>query len=182
MKSVQPDQAGNLGFLQPYIVDGETFSLSSGVSVLIQKYFLTFTPWKGVPIPNTYNGKAVIDWNGEPLFAELAVLRLFQSHGWEGVWVDSYHRKYRIGLPDVAEPVELPEKQKQLIESIRAKTGRSGGCWDVLVWKGEEVLFIELKRQKKDAIQDSQRWWLEASISEGIQSKNFAFLEWILDQ
>ena len=27
--------------------------------------------------------------------------------------VDSYRRKYRIGLPDVAGPVELPEKQKQ---------------------------------------------------------------------
>jgi len=178
MKSVQPDQAGNLGFLQPYKVDGESFSLSSGASVLIQKYFLTFIPWEGVPIQNTYNGKAVIDWNGEPLFAELAVLRLFQSHGWEGVWVDSYRRKYRVGLPDVTEPVELPEKQKQLIESIRAKTGRHGGCWDVFVWKGEYVLFIELKRSKKDRIQDSQRLWLEKSFETGLTSDNFAFLEW----
>jgi len=178
MKSVQPDQAGNLGFLQPYKVDGESFSLSSGASVLIQKYFLTFIPWKGAPIPNTYNGKAVTDWNGEPLFAELAVLRLFQSHGWEGVWVDSYRRKYRTGLPDVAEPIELPEKQKQLIESIRAKTGRSGGCWDVFVWKGEEVMFIELKRQKKDRVQDSQLVWLEKSLSFGLLSVNFVFIEW----
>jgi hypothetical protein len=98
------------------------------------------------------------------------------------VWVDSYRRKYRVGLPDVAEPVELPEKQKQLIESIRAKTGKHGGCWDVFVWKGEEVLFVELKRQKKDAIQDSQRLWLEASITKGVRSGNFAFIEWNLDQ
>ena len=180
MKSVQPDQAGNLGFLQPYKVDGELFSLSSGASVLIQKYCLTFIPWKGAPIPNTYNGKAVIDWNGESLFAELAVLRLFQSHGWEGVWVDSYRRKYRIGLPDVAGPVELPEKQKQLIESIRAKAGRSGGCWDVFVWKGEEVMFIELKRQKKDVIQESQKVWLEKSIDFKLVAENFVFIEWAL--
>ena len=180
MKSVQPDQAGSLGFLQPYKVDGELFSLSSGADISIQKYFLTFTPWKGAPIPNTYNNKPVIDWNGEPVFAELAVLRLFQSHGWEGVWVDSYCRKYRIGLPDVAEPVELPEKQKQLIESIKAKTGRSGGCWDVFVWKDDQLLFIELKRQKKDAIQDSQRLWLEKSLDSGLAQENFAFLEWVI--
>ncbi len=179
MQKPNPSQEGNLEFLRPYKVDGELFSLSSGVDISIQKYFLTFTPWKGAPIPNTYNGKAVIDWNGEPVFAELAVLRLFQSHGWEGVWVDSYRRKYRVGLPDVAEPIELPEKQKQLIESIRAKTGKHGGCWDVLVRKDNQILFVELKRQKKDVIQDSQRLWLEKSIESGLTTDNFAFLEWV---
>jgi hypothetical protein len=178
MKTVQPDQSGNLEFLQPYKVESELFSLSSGVKVSIQKYFLNFEEWKGEPIPNTYNGKAVINWNGEPLFAELAVLRLFQSHGWEGVWVDSYRRKYRVGLPDVAEPIDLPEKQRLLIESIRSKTGRSGGCWDVFVWKGEEILFIELKRQKKDAIKDSQRLWLEECLKNTFKTKDFALLEW----
>lgn len=179
MKSVQPDQAGNLEFLQPYKVDGELFSLSSGVDISIQKYFLHFNEWKGAPISNTYNNKPVIDWNGEPVFAELAVLRLFQSHGWEGVWVDSYRRKYRIGLPDVAEPIELPHKQQQLIDSIKAKTGRSGGCWDVFAWKDDQLLFIELKRQKKDVVQDSQRLWLEKSLESNLTANDFAFLEWI---
>src|SRR3989344_3673856 len=155
----------NLKFLSQYETGDEIFSLSSGAKIPIRKYFLTFNSWKGAPIPNTYNGKAVIDWNSEPLFAELAALRLFQSHGWDGVWVDSYGRKYRIGLPDIAEPIELPEKQKQLIDSIRAKTGRSGGCWDVFVWKNDQILFIELKRQKKDAIQSSQNEWLEVSLA-----------------
>lgn len=182
MKSVQPDQAGNLGFLQPYVVDGELFSLSSGEQISIQKYFLHFNEWKGAPIPNTYNNKPVIDWNGEPVFAELAVLRLFQSHGWEGVWVDSYRRKYRIGLPDVAEPIELPPKQRDLIECIKAKTGRSGGCWDVFVWKGEEVLFIELKRSKKDNIRDSQVSWLEEGLKSTLKTKDFALLEWSIGQ
>src|SRR3989344_1915267 len=116
MKTVQPDQAGKLGFLQPYLAESEIFSLPSGANVPIPKYFLEFKEWKGAPIPNTYNGKAVIDWHGEPVFAELAVLRLFQSHGWSGVWVDSYRRKYRVGLPDVVDPVELPETQKRVVE------------------------------------------------------------------
>lgn len=178
MQTFNPPSEEDLNLLQQYKTESELFSLSSGVEVSIQKYFLHFDEWKGEPIPNTYNGKAVIDWNGEPVFAELAVLRLFQSQGWEGVWVDSYRRKYRVGLPDVTEPVELPEKQKQLIESIREKTGRSGGCWDVLVWSGENVLFIELKRSKKDRIQASQVQWLEESLKIGLKTMNFALIEW----
>ena len=175
-----PSQEGHLEFLKPHKVDGEIFSLSSGEQISIQKYFLHFNEWRGTPIPNTYNGKAVIDWNGEPVFAELAVLRLFQSQGWEGVWVDSYRRKYRTGLPGVAEPVELPEKQRQLIDSIRAKTGRHGGCWDVLIWKDDQLFFVELKRLKKDKIQESQITWLEQSLSNGLSTINFVFIEWSL--
>src|SRR3990167_8681219 len=163
-------------FLQPYKVDSEIFSLSSGTQIPIQKYCLEFKEWKGVPISNTYNGKAVIDWNGEPLFAELAVLRLFQSHGWNGVWVDSYRRKFRVGLPDVVEPIEIPQKQRDLIDSIRAKTGKFGGCWDVLVWKGGATLFLELKRQKKDAVQSTQTEWLESSLAHGLEPENFALI------
>lgn len=175
-----PPQEDSLEFLKPYKVDGEIFSLSSGAEVLIQKYFLHFNQWRGAPIPNTYNNKPVIDWNGEPLFAELAVLRLFQSNGWDGVWVDSYRRKYRIGLPDVVQPIEIPEERKKLIESIREKTGRSGGCWDVVLWKEDKLLFIELKRSKRDRIQDSQISWLEQSIFLGLKTDNFAFIEWIV--
>lgn len=159
-------------------VENEVFLLSSGKQALIQKYFIQFNPWKGAPIPNTYNNKPVIDWNGEPVFAELAVLRLFQSRGWNGVWVDSYRRKYRVGLPDVAEPIELPRKQKELIDSVRTKTGRFGGCWDVFVWKGDTLLFVELKRQKKDSIQETQRQWLEKSLDSGLAPENFALIEW----
>src|SRR3989344_382741 len=151
MQSQQSLIGDDLQFFQLHKVDGETLSLPSGQRVSIQKYFLTFDPWKGAPIPNTYNGKAVIDWNGEPVFAELAVLRLFQSHGWEGegVGFDSYGRKFGAGQPNETEPIEIPQKQKGLVDSIRTKTGKFGGCWDVLVWEGEATLFLELKRQKK---------------------------------
>lgn len=177
MASISPFQEGGLGFLESYKTNNETFSLSSGEQISIPKYFLRLDPWQGSPVPNTYNGKAVINWNGEPVFAELAVLRLFQSHGWNGVWVDSYRRKYRVGLPDVVEPVELPEKQNQLIEKI---TGKIGGCWDVLVWKDDQSLFLELKRSKKDQIRDSQIAWLEAALAEGLKPENFALIEWDL--
>jgi hypothetical protein len=171
-------QEDHLEFLKQHKVDGEMFSLSSGEKISIQKYFINFNQWNGAPIPNTYGNKLIIDSNGEPLFAELAVLRLFQSQGWDGVWVDSYGRKFRVGLPDVAEHVEIPEKQKELIDTIKAKTGKSGGCWDVFLWKDNKILFIELKRLKKDKVQDTQKIWLEHSLSNGLSHEDFAFVEW----
>ena len=167
----------NLKFLSQYETGDEIFSLSSGAKIPIRKYFLEFNAWKGAPIPNTYNGKAVIDWNGEPVFAELAVLRLFQAHGWNGAWVDSYRRKFRVGLPDVAEPTSLPRVQTDLIEMLREKTGRFGGCWDVVVWKNDVMRFLELKRLKKDAVQDTQVEWLAAGLDSGLSADNFALVE-----
>lgn len=180
VKNHKTPQESSLEFIQPHKVDGEVFLLSSGDNILIQKYFLTFQKWKGEPILNSYGNKAVVDWNGAPLFAELAALKLFQSYGWNGVWVDSYRKKFRVGLPDVVEPIEIPQDQKELIDSIRTRTTKFGGCWDLFLWKGDEVLFVELKRQKKDAIQDSQRQWLGHSLAHGLHAENFAFLEWII--
>lgn len=165
-------------FLNTYRSSEEEIVLLSGRKVSVAKYFLKFKEWKGRPIPNTYGNKAVIDFNGEPVFAELAVLRLFQSHGWDGAWVDSYRRKFRIGLPDVIDPVDLPTDKKNLIDSIKQKTSASGGCWDVFVWKDNKILFIELKRSKKDKIQNSQKIWLEESLNYGLDLDNFILIEW----
>ncbi len=178
MQSKNPSQEDNLGFLKSHKVESESFLLSSGDRILVSKYFLTFDLWQGLSIPNTYNGKTILNWNNEPVFAELAILRLFQSHGWNGVWVDSYRRKFRVGLPDVVDPISIPQEQDGLIKTIRIKTKRSGGCWDVFVWKDSQVLFIELKRKGKDRIQNSQNEWLEASLSSGLNIKNFLLVEW----
>lgn len=165
-------------FLKKHQTDDEIFLLSDQKQIPIQKYFFEFNEWKGKPIDYTYGNKAVIDYNSEPLFAELAVLRIFEENGWSGVWVDSYRRKYRIGLPKVIEPIEIPKDKEDLINKIKEKTGKSGGCWDVLVWKDNQILFIELKRKKKDKIQDTQILWLEESLKEGLLPENFILFEW----
>src|SRR3989344_5465320 len=106
MSSQSPLIGGDLTFLQPFKTESEIFSLPSGEQISIPKYFLRFDSWKGAPIPNTYNGKAVIDWNGE------------------------------------------------------------------------RMIFMELKRSKKDAIQKSQLLWLGASFNAGFDQNNFALIEW----
>jgi len=60
--------------------------LSSGEVVSVVKRHLSLKLWNGAPVPDTYGGKAVLDYNGQPLFAELVVLRMLEGDGWEGVW------------------------------------------------------------------------------------------------
>lgn len=177
---MKPIRRDDFSFLEQYAFGKEMLTLSSGKKILVKKYFLIFQPWKGKPIENSYGNKTIINWEEEPVFAELAILRLFKENGWNGVWVDSYRRNFRIGLPDIVDPVQLPVDKQKLIDSIKAKTGVSGGCWDVFVWKGRKVLFVELKRQKKDKLQDSQLQWLGASIGVGLRPSDFAIIEWDL--
>jgi len=154
--------------------------LPSGKEVGIRKLQLYFNVWKGETIKDSYGGKTVIDCDGEPLFAELAVLRTLQKEGWQGAWVDSYRKKFRVGLPGVVESIDLPEKPKKLFDDIYAKVGGFKGCWDVFVWKNDDYLFLELKRESRDRIRDSQIKWLEAALGLGVTSDSFAILEWIL--
>jgi|SRR3989344_3418985 len=175
-------EKNSLEFLNSYPYGRETIILPSGKSVLMPKYFLTFKQWVGAPIADMYNNKAVIDFDGEPVFAELAILRLFQKYGWDGVWVDSYRKVYRIGLPKQVEPVVLPAERATIIDSIQGHIGgKWGGCWDVFLWKEDNVLFAESKRNKKDKIQNTQRKWLEAAIDLGYGS-NLLLIEWGLQQ
>lgn len=115
--------------------------------ISISAWFHYFKPWEGKPISDTYGGKAVIDCDGEPLFAELAILRLIQSKGWEGVWIDTYRRKFRQSLPP--QSCELPGHAQAVLD--RASNGHKwrSGCFDVFGWKDGQYLFVEAKRKGK---------------------------------
>ncbi|MEK7546671.1 MAG: hypothetical protein AAB536_00610 [Patescibacteria group bacterium] len=158
----------------------EEITLTSGMRVQIPKCNLIFKKWEGRPIEDTYNNKAVIDVNRQPLFAELAILKMFKKDGWSGVWVDSYRNKYRIGLPEKVAPIDLPIAQEKLIQTIKKKTRKRGGCWDVFVWKGKKIMFAEAKRHKKDNIKPNQISWLESSLKIGVPLNSFIFVEWDL--
>ncbi len=176
MQNNSQSESVALGFLDSYPSGKETIILPSGKSVEVKKYFLKFKKWNGNPITSTYGRKAVIDFNGKPVFAELAVLRLAQSHGWQGVWVDK--KKYRVGLLDVASVI-IPDDKQKIINEIRSKISGLGGCWDLFLWKGNQTLFVELK-SKVDRKQDSQIQWLEASLDFGYPVANFIFIKWEL--
>jgi len=46
-------------------------------------------------------------------------------------------------------------------EKRREKKASYGGCWDVLAWKGQDYMFIESKRVRKDRMRIPQFRWFE---------------------
>jgi hypothetical protein len=159
----------------------ETLVLPDGRAVAIPKAQPQFRAWRGEVPGDTYGGKAVVDAGGEPAFAELAILRLFETDGWEGVWIDTYRNKYRRGYWGVEPILSLPTGPAELLHRIHDArgTGRSG-TWDLCCWKDDSVLFAESKRARKDAIRSSQVTWLAAAIALGLPLEAFLVVEWTL--
>lgn len=101
--------------------------------------------WTVTPIGNTYGNKAVLDFKGEPVYAELFALKEFKEQGWDGVWVDTFRKRFRVELPEKSKDgIEIPEWVKTKLDQINQD--KLSGTWDLLLWKGSELRFVELKR------------------------------------
>ncbi len=86
----------------------ETNQPDPDVLRLVSVRRIEFEPWAGPPVANRYGNKAIVDSCGRPRYAELAALDLLRGEGWEGVWVDTFGKAYRVGMMDEP-PVNLPE-------------------------------------------------------------------------
>lgn len=172
------DQLSPFGFV---ITGSEALELPSGRITQVQKAELRLKPWNGNVDFDTYNHKPLIDSAGEPLFAELAMLRILERNGWQGVWADSYRRKFRVAMPDHGESVTLPPGAEKIYQEIKSRTGKRGGCWDVFAWKDKQFIFLELKRLSKDVVRENQLRWLEAALDSGFQPRAFLLIEWNLE-
>jgi hypothetical protein len=151
--------------------------LPSGACVNIPKCFQLFIRWTGTPITDTYGGKDVLNFNAEPVFAELAILGKLQEGGWDGVWVDTYRRKFRPAMPPSC--CGVPPHAQELYDRIcRANGGKVGGWFDVFAWKGQDFLFVESKRRSKDSIRESQKAWIEAALHSGVSVDSLLICEW----
>jgi len=138
-----------------------------------------FRPWKGKPIQNTYGGKAVLDIEGMPVFAELAMTSVLKQHGFDGAaWVDSYRNCFRNAMPP--EKCDLPDHVLEVYSRIAEVNGTRAGCWDVIAWNSDGVSFVECKRKGKDRMRRSQFKWLESALKVDLTLSNFAICEWEL--
>lgn len=135
-----------------------------------------------MPPGGTYGGKTVLDVNGEPVFAELGILRAFQRDGWDGVWVDTYRRRYRVVFWGDPEGVKPPREQQEFLDAIHSRAGTRSGCWDVFCWKHEFRLFAEAKRVGKDASRERQIKWLAAALELGVPVFSFLIVEWSVEK
>ncbi|HKK60381.1 MAG TPA: hypothetical protein VJ937_12950 [Salinivirga sp.] len=160
------------------IVDEYTLKLPSGSNISVPLSQPIFDSWKGTQPEDTYGGKSVLEYNGEPVFAEILILRKLQEAGWDGVWVDTFRGKFLNSYYPNREEVEIPENCLQLLNKIENKIGTKSGCFDIYCWKGNEVLFAEAKRQSKDRIRKSQKKWIEGALATGISRKSLLIVEW----
>ncbi len=153
------------------------FSSSKGQSVEIPLTSPMFEPWKGEYQGDSYGGKPILEYQGQPLFPELVILRHFMDDGWNGVWVDTYRKRYLVSH-DVES--QLNEHHIDLLNSIYTANGNRSGCFDVFAWKDEQVLFAESKWAKTDKIRETQIKWLFAALSIGMRRDSFLVVEWDL--
>jgi len=170
----------------------EEIALPSGQVVRIPECHLVFKKWDGIPIKETFGNKALIDVGGKPMFAELAIMHLFINAGWQARWIETYatgdkEPKYLDEWKDdkyknqILAPIADGEVMRRLAE-IAKLNGTYSGCWDVLGWNGDKMIFAESKRFKKDRIQGTQVRWLEAAFRAGFLPENFLIVQWDFEQ
>jgi hypothetical protein len=171
-----------LNALTPFETEPTRLDLPSGRSVDVPTYAPRFARWTGDPPPDIYWTKAVFAHEGQPLFAELIIRRLFESEGWEAVWVDSFKSRFLRGMPILVEPCTVPQLQERLLGLLSGGKRFPSGCWDVFAWRGDTVAFAEAKRSKRDRPNANQCRWLDAALSNGISLSQFMFVEWDIDE
>jgi hypothetical protein len=137
-----------------------------------------FKQWSGPPLADTYGNKPVIDCDGVPLFAELAMMPVLRSKGFEdAVWVDSYRRCFRYGMPP--NKCTPPPFVRELHTKIRNQNGgKWAGCFDLMAWTGDVVSFVELKRRGRDRMRDEGWLWMDNALKVGVSFEQFSVCEW----
>jgi hypothetical protein len=160
--------------------------------------FMRFPQWTGEPFVDDFGKKsaAMVELDGEHLFAELAILRLLEKDGWTGRWVNTTGGggevwKFLTEWKDVVRseqrnrPIEDAEP-RQLLARIAGfnKPRRYKGCWDTFAWRGTEFAFVESKRTSpkyKDVVNKEQEEWLRSALYVGdrrISEESFCFVQW----
>jgi hypothetical protein len=69
----------------PYLISNHSPCRSAKTGAITRCNY-QFKLWYGKPLWDTYGGKAVLGFEGKPVFTELAIPRILQAAGWEGVW------------------------------------------------------------------------------------------------
>jgi hypothetical protein len=155
--------------------------LPSGLTLALLHCRPSFPKWKGPEPEFDFGGKTFLDFEGQPVFAEIYILRLLERAGWEGVWVSSFGGKLLRDTPTswkLENAINLP--QSEFTSLITTKAGKPGGCFDIFAWRGENVMFCELKRHSRDKLRESQRHWMDAALASGVPEASLLVVEWSL--
>lgn len=173
-------------FLNPAY--SEIFQLSES-EIEIPKCVVQFQKWKGIPLKESSGGKVIVSVDDKPMFAELALLKQLIDDGWQARWLLNYNRKNKPPVLIEEWKDEKFENQKHepiaeqkisdLLNGIATLNNNSFlGCWNVIAWKGDSVLFADSKRNNKDLFDSSKQKWLAAAMAYGLSPENFLVMQW----
>lgn len=152
-------------------------------SIQIQKKNLDLKLWKGLSINDTYGNKRILEYNNEPLYAELVIVQMLINENKQAVWRDNFRNKYRNKLPEKSKGIELPIEISTQINEIRKVNKSMNGCWDIISWNDKyKIHFYELKESKKDKIRLTQIEWLNTCLKLGYSKDNFTIIEWKINE
>jgi hypothetical protein len=159
----------------------------SGKTIALPICHPIFSIWNGAIPTFDFGKKPILDFRGKPTFAELVILRLFQAEGWDGAWIETYGGiHYLQDMPTDwklhSSHVAIPAEREALLKKIWEK-GKTTACFDVMVWKDDQVLFCEAKRKGKDRLTDAQYKFIEGALECGVSPEQLLIVEWdIADQ
>ena len=128
-------------------------SLPNGAVARLPVCRPVFSKWIGTPPAFDLGGKAVPNYNGEPCFAELAILRMLLQHDWSGAWVETFGGTHFLSkMPEgwslQSEDI-IPTDKTEKLKHIW-KTGKTTACFDVFAWQGSEVAFLRSEPRRFD--------------------------------
>lgn len=138
---------------------------------------------------DAFGNKPLVNVGGRSMFAELAIVATAVRDGWDARWVCTYGRPKMSPLlltrwkssSSRVEQTHEPIKNTRIssvLDEIAERNGKYGGCWDVVAWKGDRLLFLESKLHKHDRIQTTQLRWLMSALEIGLSLDDFVVVEW----
>ena len=147
----------------------------------IPKTCPVFQPWQQDSPGDSYGSKVFLEYRGHPMFAELVILGMFKDAGWEGVWVDSFRKAYWTSDYKKLSG-GLPVFPSKIIKQIRGSDKFPQGCWDLICWRDNTIIFVEAKHTGKDKIRPTQTKWLSKAMdaAANLSADNFLVVEWAL--
>lgn len=178
-----------------------------GTDICVQVGNRTFPNWKPREQPlkpyQHWNKRYWLNHDEMPHFAETACIEQFHRFEWDARWVTWSSGKPAFRTAPIeghTKPLVSLQKElfdavfnsKKSLESDLIRRGFDpkkigGGCWDVIGWQKDKIVFVECKqyskngsKQWKDALQLSQKIWIASALNVGLSTNDFLLLDWHL--
>lgn len=166
----------------------EEFQLETEI-IEVPKTVLQFQKWKDVPLKESFGGKPVVTLDGEGLFVEAALLILFKNSGWQARWISTVGKAHStpiylnewkddLYIHQTHEPIAEAKVLAVLQKMVQLNHQSFAGCWDIVSWNGETILFTKAIRNNKDLVRKIHLNWLKAGLAIGLKPENFLLVQW----